>query len=84
MIKLISFNAVGVVLFLSGCVSHEERLKFYQVNCNEYGFGPNSAAFAECVMRQDQSRKDRDFMRQQRAAKQGYAMMMGEGAWAVE
>ena len=50
--------AVGLVvtctaLVLMGCTTPKEILQFYERQCREYGFKPNTDAMAQCVQRLD-------------------------------
>lgn len=41
------------VLGLIGCTTPKEIIQFYQQQCREYGFKPNTDAMAQCVQRLD-------------------------------
>jgi hypothetical protein len=43
--------AVLVGLVVSGCSTHESRIKSYSVTCERYGFTRGTTQFAECLQR---------------------------------
>jgi hypothetical protein len=40
-------------LILIGCTTPREIIQFYEQQCREYGFKPNTDAMAQCVQRLD-------------------------------
>lgn len=48
----------GVALALVGCTTPEERMARYRDRCqNTFGFTPNTEAFSNCLMQQENQRQ---------------------------
>lgn len=76
------FSFVALI-FLTACATPEEQMQAMEAKCAAFGFKAETDAFANCLLQQSQADDAQDFVRSQRAASQGYDMMMGQGAWAT-
>jgi hypothetical protein len=70
-------------LLLYGCAS-EPPVERFRLECESYGFRPETDSLAACILQKSQADEGRDFARSQRATQEGMDMMMGTGVWAVE